>query len=93
VRPVNIGGEEETTVEEIARRVIALTGSRSRLTFVDRDAGDPARRRPDTTLARELFGWVPRVGWQEGLERTIASFTDRTADGRPPREVNGRGAP
>jgi len=93
VRPVNIGGEEETTVEEIARRVIALTGSRSRLTFVDRGAGDPARRRPDTTLARELFGWVPKVGWQEGLERTIASFTDRTPVGRPPREPHGRGAP
>ncbi|MFF3907965.1 NAD-dependent epimerase/dehydratase family protein [Streptomyces sp. NPDC001848] len=81
VRPVNIGGEEETTVEEIARRVIALTGSDSRPTFVDRDPGDPARRRPDTTLARELFGWVPKVTWEEGLKRTIAAFADPAPGG------------
>ena len=89
VRPVNIGGGEETTVEEIARRVIALTGSDSRLAFVDRDPGDPARRRPDTTLARELFGWVPKVTWEEGLKRTIAACTDRT----PEPVAHGGGAP
>ncbi|WP_079102424.1 NAD-dependent epimerase/dehydratase family protein [Streptomyces sp. TP-A0356] len=83
VRPVNIGGDDETTIEEIARRVIGLTGSRSRLTFVDRSPHDPARRRPDTTLARELFGWTPKVTWEEGFKRTIASFLERPPDGRP----------
>ncbi|WP_405455470.1 GDP-mannose 4,6-dehydratase [Streptomyces sp. NBC_00101] len=75
VRPVNIGGGEEATVLEIAHRVIALTGSSSSLTFVARPQDDPARRRPDTALARELLGWEPRVSWEEGLKRTIAHFS------------------
>ncbi|MFI9491151.1 NAD-dependent epimerase/dehydratase family protein [Streptomyces halstedii] len=75
VRPVNIGGGDEATVLDIARRVIALTGSGSRLTFIERPTDDPERRRPDTTLARELLGWEPKVAWEEGIKRTIAHFS------------------
>ncbi|WP_406725691.1 NAD-dependent epimerase/dehydratase family protein [Streptomyces sp. GD-15H] len=81
VRPVNIGGTDEVTVREIAERVIELTGSRSRLTFVERPVDDPARRRPDTTLVRELFGWEPHVPWPEGIKRTIAHFETPTVAG------------
>nr|WP_106982551.1 UDP-glucuronic acid decarboxylase family protein [Streptomyces megasporus] len=77
--PINIGGEEETTVLDIARRIVKLTGSTSPITFVERPGDDPARRRPDTTLAREKLGWEPRVDWQEGLERTIDWFARRAA--------------
>ncbi|CAL9564586.1 dTDP-glucose 4,6-dehydratase 2 [Streptomyces sp. enrichment culture] len=77
--PVNIGGEEETTVLDIARRIVKLTGSASPITFVERPGDDPARRCPDTSLAREKLGWAPRVGWQEGLERTIDWFAGRAA--------------
>ncbi|WP_326701164.1 GDP-mannose 4,6-dehydratase [Streptomyces sp. NBC_01754] len=75
VRPVNIGGSDETTVREIARRIVKLTNSGSRIDFVDRPVDDPERRRPDTTLVREMFGWEPGVSWEEGLERTIAYFS------------------
>ncbi|MGC0328305.1 dTDP-glucose 4,6-dehydratase [Streptomyces sp. SAI-170] len=74
VRPVNIGGTDEVTVRDIARRVVELTGSRSAITFVDRPVDDPQRRRPDTSLARELLGWTPRVSWEEGIKQTIAHF-------------------
>jgi len=77
--PVNIGGEEETTVLDIARRIVKLTGSSSPVVFVERPGDDPARRCPDTTLAREELGWTPRVGWQEGLERTIEWFAGAAA--------------
>ncbi|MER5214442.1 UDP-glucuronic acid decarboxylase family protein [Streptomyces sp. NPDC002838] len=73
--PVNIGGGEEITMLQLARRIIELTGSSSRIRFVERPADDPARRRPDTRLARERLGWQPRVGWSEGLERTIGWFS------------------
>ncbi|WP_308406638.1 NAD-dependent epimerase/dehydratase family protein [Streptomyces sp. AC555_RSS877] len=77
--PVNIGGAEEITMLELARRIIELTGSSSRIRFVERPADDPARRRPDTRLARELLGWQQRIGWSEGLERTIGWFTHAVA--------------
>ncbi|MET7645925.1 NAD-dependent epimerase/dehydratase family protein [Streptomyces sp. NPDC005426] len=75
VRPVNIGGSDETTVREIAVRIVKLTNSGSRIDFIERPVDDPERRRPDTTLVREMFGWEPRVSWEEGLERTIAYFS------------------
>ncbi|MFR0354894.1 NAD-dependent epimerase/dehydratase family protein [Streptomyces sediminimaris] len=86
VRPVNIGGTDEVTVEEIARRIVGLTGSASRIEFVERPADDPQRRRPDTTLARELLGWTPHVPWEEGVKQTIAYFAAaRPALERAPR--------
>ena len=77
--PVNIGGGDEITVLELARRIVELTGSASRIRFVDRPVDDPARRRPDTRLARERLGWQPSVGWSEGLERTIGWFSRSVA--------------
>ncbi|MEU6404799.1 UDP-glucuronic acid decarboxylase family protein [Streptomyces sp. NPDC046985] len=77
--PVNIGGGDEITVLELAERILDLTGSASRVRFVRRPVDDPARRRPDTRLARERLGWQPRVGWSEGLERTIGWFADAVA--------------
>lgn len=77
--PMNIGGSDEITMLELARRVVELTGSGSRIRFVDRPVDDPGRRKPDTTLARERLGWQPRVGWSEGLERTIGWFAHAVA--------------
>jgi UDP-glucuronate decarboxylase len=70
--PVNLGTEEEVPVLELASRVIALTGSRSRIRHLPLPADDPLRRRPDTRLARSALGWQPRIPLQEGLRRTIA---------------------
>jgi dTDP-glucose 4,6-dehydratase len=89
VRPVNIGGTEEVTVADIARRIIELTGSRSSLSFVERPVDDPGRRRPDITLAHELLGWEPRVPWAEGIKRTIAHFAAQ-ADAAAAPEPAGR---
>ncbi|MEW2515170.1 NAD-dependent epimerase/dehydratase family protein [Streptomyces sp. NPDC046870] len=83
VRPVNIGGSDEITVADLARRVVALTGSRSPIAFIDRPVDDPGRRRPDTTLARELLGWSPQVPWEEGLKQTIAYFAALPPDPDP----------
>ncbi|MGA5898721.1 NAD-dependent epimerase/dehydratase family protein [Streptomyces venetus] len=77
--PVNIGGDDEITMLELARRIIELTGSASRVRHVGRPVDDPARRRPDTRLARERLGWRPRVGWGEGLERTVGWFSRSAA--------------
>ncbi|MFJ6087828.1 NAD-dependent epimerase/dehydratase family protein [Streptomyces sp. NPDC092369] len=77
--PMNIGGGEEITVLELARRIVEVTGSVSRIRFVERPVDDPARRRPDTRMARELLGWQQRVDWVEGLRRTIGWFSRSVA--------------
>jgi dTDP-glucose 4,6-dehydratase len=74
---VDLGGDEEPTAVEIARRVIDLTGSDSPLVFADAPGDQPVPPRPVTGFAREIFGWLPGVTWQDGLERTVAAFRDR----------------
>ncbi|PAK27101.1 epimerase [Streptomyces sp. alain-838] len=77
VRPVDIGGDEEPTAVEIARRVIELTGSGSTLEFVEGVPPAPVESRPVTGFAREIFGWLPSVTWQDGLERTVAALAEQ----------------
>lgn len=72
--PVNLGNPGEFTIAELAREVIARTGSRSSIVHAPRPEDDPMQRRPDITLARDQFGWEPKVSLEEGLAPTIAYF-------------------
>ncbi len=72
--PVNIGNPREMTIEEIARTIIRMTGSRSRLVTRPLPTDDPKVRQPDITRARTLLGWEPTVGLEEGLSKTLDYF-------------------
>jgi len=72
--PVNIGNPHELTIRQLAEKVIALTGSRSRIVTRPLPVDDPKIRQPDITRARHLLGWEPRVGLDEGLPRTLEYF-------------------
>ncbi len=72
--PCNIGNPGEFTILELARKVVELTGSRSRLVYKPLPPDDPAQRQPVIRLAKEELGWEPSVGLTEGLEKTIAYF-------------------
>jgi dTDP-glucose 4,6-dehydratase len=72
--PVNIGNPHETSVLKIAETIKRLTGSRSEIVFVPRPVDDPSVRQPDITLARTELGWEPKVGFEDGLRRTIGWF-------------------
>jgi len=72
--PVNIGNPHELTIEQIARTIIRMTGSGSRIVYRDLPVDDPKVRQPDITRARTLLGWEPKVDLERGLEQTIAYF-------------------
>jgi dTDP-glucose 4,6-dehydratase len=72
--PVNFGNPEERTVAELADLVCRIVGTGAAVEYHELPQDDPTRRRPDITRARELFGWAPRVGIEEGLRRTAAWF-------------------
>ena len=72
--PVNIGNPHELTIRQLAEKVIALTGSRSRIVTRPLPVDDPKIRQPDITRARKLLGWEPRVTLDEGLPRTLEYF-------------------
>jgi UDP-glucuronate decarboxylase len=73
--PVNLGNPAETTILEFAERIIALTGSRSRIVHRPLPSDDPQQRQPDITLARERLGWLPTVHVEAGLKKTIDYFS------------------
>lgn len=72
--PVNLGNPEETTILELAHRIISLCGSESRVIHRPLPVDDPVRRCPDITRAGTLLGWRPRIDAATGLARTIAWF-------------------
>jgi dTDP-glucose 4,6-dehydratase len=72
--PVNIGNPSEMTLLELARAVVKVTGSSSEIVFEALPVDDPQVRKPDITRARELLGWEPQVGLEEGLGRLLESI-------------------
>lgn len=77
--PVNIGNPDELTMLELAKEVLAITGSPSSIVFQPLPQDDPKVRRPDITKATTLLGWKPTVDRAEGLRRTINYFRKEMA--------------
>lgn len=67
----NIGNENETTIRELAEKIIGLTKSKSEISYSPLPEDDPKRRKPDITKARNILGWEPKTGLDEGLKKTI----------------------
>ena len=72
--PVNIGNPHEMTIEEIARAIIKISGSKSQIVYRPLPEDDPKVRKPDITRARTLLGWQPKVPLEEGLLKTLEYF-------------------
>ncbi len=81
IGPVNIGNPEEYTILDLARKIIAMTGSKSKITRKPLPSDDPTQRKPDITLANQKLGWQPKVSVDEGLKRTIEYFRKELAHG------------
>ncbi|MDZ7337137.1 MAG: SDR family oxidoreductase [candidate division KSB1 bacterium] len=83
VDPVNIGNPQELTVLELAQTIIRLTGSSSPIVQKPLPVDDPRVRQPDITKARQVLGWEPKVGLEEGLTLTIDWFKRKLAEEAP----------
>jgi dTDP-glucose 4,6-dehydratase len=77
--PVNIGNPNEVTIDQIARSIITLVGSTSRIVYRPLPVDDPKQRQPDITRARTRLGWEPHVGLDEGLAQTVEYFKSKLA--------------
>jgi UDP-glucuronate decarboxylase len=77
--PINMGNTSEFTMLELAKKVLALTGSVSKIRNMPLPHDDPRQRQPDIGLARKLLNWAPSVALDAGLERTVAYFKAQLA--------------
>ncbi|MEX2273446.1 MAG: UDP-glucuronic acid decarboxylase family protein [Vicinamibacterales bacterium] len=75
--PVNIGNPAELTIQGMAETIIRMTGSSSRIVYHPLPEDDPKVRKPDITRAREILGWEPKVGLEQGLAKTIDYFRQK----------------
>jgi UDP-glucuronate decarboxylase len=80
--PVNIGNPAEFTIIDLAKLIVDLTGSRSRVIHRPLPENDPKQRRPDISRAHDLLDWRPHTALKDGLVRTIAYFDNLLSDGK-----------
>jgi UDP-glucuronate decarboxylase len=78
--PVNIGNPGEFTILELAEKVIAQTGSNSKIVHQELPSDDPQQRQPDITIAQQKLGWEPTITLEEGLKPTIEYFDQLLSD-------------
>ncbi len=72
--PINLGNPVESTILELAEKIIQLSKSKSTIVYKPLPQDDPVRRKPDISLARKTLNWEPKVPLEEGLMRTIEYF-------------------
>ncbi|HXV27633.1 MAG TPA: UDP-glucuronic acid decarboxylase family protein [bacterium] len=78
-QPVNLGNPNEMTILDLARLILEMTQSKSKIEYQPLPVDDPKVRQPDTRLARETFEWEPKVDLRSGLEKTITYFREQLA--------------
>ncbi len=78
--PVNVGNPSEITIKDFAEEILKLTGANQKIIYKPLPTDDPKQRQPDITLARQLLGWEPKVGREEGLQKTYEYFQSLTMD-------------
>jgi len=74
VGPLNLGNPKETKIIDLAKKIIKLTGSRSKIEFLPLPQDDPTKRKPDISLAHRKLKWQPKVNLKNGLKKTIKYF-------------------
>ena len=79
--PVNIGNPHEVSIKEIAEIIVRLVNSKSKLVLRPLPVDDPKQRQPDITRARTVLGWEPKVGLEEGLQKTVGYFREKVEAG------------
>lgn len=77
IGPINLGNPSEITINELAERIISLTGSSSRLIRLPLPEDDPTQRKPDISMAQKVLDWQPTVDLDSGLRNTISDFATR----------------
>ena len=75
--PVNLGNPEEISIIDLAKKVLVLTNSNSKINYKKLPDDDPRKRKPDIELAKKLLLWSPKINLDDGLKKTISFFNLR----------------
>ncbi len=73
--PINIGNPHEISIKDFAEEIIKLTNSNQKIIYKDLPQDDPMQRQPNISLAKKILGWEPKVGREEGMQKTFEYFS------------------
>ena len=76
IGPTNLGNPKEYSIGQLAKKVIEMTGSKSKIVYRPLPPDDPRRRQPSIELAKKQLGWTPKVELEDGLRKTIDYFKE-----------------
>ncbi len=76
-QPINLGNPEPISMKQLAKEVIELTNSKSKIAYLELPIDDPKDRKPDIEKAKNILKWKPLITRQEGIQRTIEDFKKR----------------
>ncbi len=82
IGPINLGNPDEITILDLAKKILEITGSSSKIKFLPPLKDDPLRRRPDITLAKKILNWFPKTPLDEGIKKTVEYFEKVIGTGR-----------
>ena len=74
IGPINTGNSRESSITQLAEKVINLTDTKSKIIFKDLPVDDPLQRQPESSRAKKILNWEPQIELEEGLKRTIDYF-------------------
>ena len=72
--PINMGNPDEYNIIEVAKKILQMTNSKSKIIFKELPSGDPKKRKPEIKLAKNKLNWEPKISFNRGLEETINYF-------------------
>ena len=72
--PINLGNPDEITINDLAKLIIEMTNSKSKIIKLKLPEDDPKKRKPDISLAKKILNWSPKTSLEEGLKKTINYF-------------------
>ncbi|MCS7004026.1 MAG: SDR family oxidoreductase [Cytophagales bacterium] len=75
--PMNLGNPSEISIKDFAEEIIKLTGTKNKIVYKPLPQDDPKQRCPDITKAKQILGWEPKIGREEGLKRTYEYFAKK----------------
>ena len=74
IGPVNLGNPSERSILDFAQKIIEMTNSKSKITFMPLPQDDPIKRKPDISLAKQKLNWEPKIDFEFGIQKTIEYF-------------------
>ena len=80
--PINLGNPYEMNMNNLAKKILKMTGSKSKIVYKNKQEDDPKKRKPNINIASKILSWKPHIKLEEGLKKTINYFESKISESK-----------